>query len=121
MVKVINPILKVNVNGEKTLTFSIEFRYYDEKINDIVSNPIYPLLINERKVKLYYNNSWYDFIIKEIEESKEENTVNYVLKDIFVNELSNNGELRKIAPLQHSQEKQNIQEIKKQIIEETER
>lgn len=39
----------------------------------------------------------------------------------FVNELSNNGELRKIAPLQHSQEKQNIQEIKKQIIEETER
>ncbi len=39
----------------------------------------------------------------------------------FINELSNNGDLRKIAPLQHSQEKQNIKEINKQIIEETEK
>ena len=116
--RVINPILKVNVNGEKTLTFSIEFRYYDEKINDIVSNPIYPLLINERKVKLYYNNSWYDFIIKEIEESKEENTVNYVLKDIFVNELSKQG-----YNIEFDQELNNnlgtVVELGKEVLKET--
>ena len=39
----------------------------------------------------------------------------------FVNELSNNGELRKIAPLQHSKENQELEQLHKLVIEETER
>ena len=39
----------------------------------------------------------------------------------FINELSNNGELRKIAPLQHSKEKQELEQLQKRVIEETER
>ena len=39
----------------------------------------------------------------------------------FINELSNNGELRKIAPLQHSKENQELEQLHKLVIEETER
>ena len=39
----------------------------------------------------------------------------------FINELSNNGEYRKIAPLQHIQENQNIEKLNKRIIEENEK
>ena len=39
----------------------------------------------------------------------------------FINELSNNGEYRKIEPLQHIKENQNIEELNKQIIEENEK
>ena len=89
--RVFDPVLKENVNGETTLTFSLEFRYFDENIGAIITNPIHPLLINERKVKLYYKDKWYDFIIKECEEDKDENVFTYTAKDIFINELSKQG------------------------------
>ena len=50
--KVYDPVLTENVNGEKTLTFSLQHYYFDEKVGDYITNPIYPLLVNERKVKL---------------------------------------------------------------------
>ena len=89
--RVFDPVLKENVNGETTLTFSLEFRYFDENVGAIITNPIHPLLINERKVKLYYKDKWYDFIIKECEEDKDENVFTYTAKDIFINELSKQG------------------------------
>ena len=89
--RVFNPILTEKVNGETTLTFSLHFKYFDEQADAFITNPIHPLLINERKVKLYYKDKWYDFIIKECEEDKEENLFTYTAKDIFVNELSKQG------------------------------
>ena len=75
--RVFNPILTEKVNGETTLTFSLHFKYFDEQADAFITNPIHPLLINERKVKLYYKDKWYDFIIKECEEDKEENLFTY--------------------------------------------
>ena len=89
--KVTEPTLKENVSGELTLTFSLPFRYFDEKADEIIQNPLYPLLINERKIKLFYNNKWYDFIIKECEENKEENNFIYTIKNLYINELSKQG------------------------------
>ena len=89
--KVYDPVLTENVNGEKTLTFTLQHYYFDEKVGDYVTNPIYPLLVNERKVKLYYNDKWYDFIIKECQEDSENQTFSYTATDIFINELSKQG------------------------------
>ena len=50
-----NPVLTENVNGEKTLTFSLAYKYYDEFEGELVTNPFYGYLINERKIKLFYN------------------------------------------------------------------
>ena len=89
--RVFSPVLNENVNGEKTLTFSLQHRYFDDRVGDFIENPIQKWLINERKVKLFYDNKWYDFIIKECNESSEEEVFNYVAKDIFINELSKQG------------------------------
>ena len=89
--RVFDPVLTENVNGEKTLTFSLAFRYYDEFQGEMVENPFYPYLINERKVKLFYNNEWSEFLIKECEESSKENIFNYTAQELFSLELAKLG------------------------------
>ena len=42
-------------------------------------------------------------------------------RDNFINELSHNGEYRKLNPIKNNEERQNSEEIKKQIFEENER
>jgi len=89
--KVFNPVLKENINGEKTLTFSLLYRYNDPATDEIVINPFHKYLINERKVKLFYDDKWYDFVIKECEESDQEYTFNYTAVDQLALELGKVG------------------------------
>jgi len=89
--RVYSPVLTENVNGEVTLTFSLSYRYYDEMVGDFVVNPFAAYLVNERKVKLWYDEEWYDLVIKECEEDSESEIFNYTAVDIFVQELSKNG------------------------------
>lgn len=86
-----DPVLTENVNGEKTLTFSIAYRYYDPLVEDIVSNPFIPYLINERKIKLFYNNEWFEFLIKECDEASENYIFKYTARELFSLELSKVG------------------------------
>ena len=39
---------------------------FDEELGEKVQNPFIPYLVNERKVKLKYDDEWYDFIIKNV-------------------------------------------------------
>lgn len=89
--RVYSPVFKINTNGEKTLTFSLRYKYYDETVGDFVVNPFEKFLVNERKVKLFYKDEWHDFVIKEKEEESEEYTFSYTCTDLFVQELSKNG------------------------------
>ena len=89
--RVYSPVFKINTNGEKTLTFSLKYKYYDETVGDFVVNPFEKFLVNERKVKLFYKNEWHDFVIKEKEEESEEYTFSYTCTDLFVQELAKNG------------------------------
>lgn len=86
-----DPILTENVNGEKTLTFSLAYKYFDPMVGDVVINPIHKYLINERKVKLHFNDKWYEFVIKECDESDEEYIFTYTARELFVLELSRVG------------------------------
>ena len=89
--RVSSPILTINTNGEKTLTFSLMYYYFDELVGDFVVNPFSHLLVNERKIKLKYNNKWYDFVIKERNENSETYEYQYTCTDAFIQELSKNG------------------------------
>ena len=92
MNKVINPIFNKKSNGEKTLSFSLRYKYFDPYSgNEEVINPFAAYLINERKVKLFYRNKWYDFIIKDHTESSEEYVWDYSLVDASILELSKTG------------------------------
>ena len=89
--RAMNPVLKENVNGEKTLTFSLAYKYFDPFVGKRIVNPLWKYLVNERKVKLHYNNKWYDFVIKTREESADENVFNYTARELFTIELSKVG------------------------------
>ncbi len=89
--RIFSPVLTLNTNGEQTFTFSIKYKYYDIYTNEYIINPIVSLLVNERKIKLKYDNKWYDFIIKQCEESSEEGVFDYTAVDAFVDELSKTG------------------------------
>ena len=90
--KVYNPIFHKKSNGEKTLSFSLKYKYFDPYSgNADVINPFAVLLVNERKVKLHYDNEWYEFIIKDHTESSDGLEWTYTCNDAFVLELSKNG------------------------------
>lgn len=89
--RAINPVFNKKVNGEITLTFDIVHKYYDDLSNGYIINPFQKYLINERKVKLWYDDEWYDFIIKTCEETSDSNTFNYTATGLFVNELGKVG------------------------------
>lgn len=86
-----NLVLLEKVNGEKNLTFNLRQKYYDPVFNREVENPFTKLLVNEGKIKLYFNDTWYDFIIKESEETSEEYVFSYTAEDLFALELGKVG------------------------------
>ena len=90
--RVYNPVFNKKANGERTLTFSLKYKYFDPYMgNEDVINPFASLLVNERKVKLHYDNQWYEFIVKEHVESSDGMEWTYTCTDAFVLELSKNG------------------------------
>lgn len=93
--KAYNITLNRKVNGENTLTFSINAQYFDEEIGDYVTNPYLKFLSNERKVKLWRMEKnekvWYDFIIKNVSEDSSNSTFTYTAKDQHIQELAKSG------------------------------
>ena len=90
--RVYNPVFNKKTNGERTLSFSLRYKYFDPYIgNDGIINPFADLLVNERKIKLHYDDQWYEFIIKDHSESSDGLEWTYTCTDAFVLELSKNG------------------------------
>lgn len=80
-----------NANGEKKLSFKMYRQYIDIISGEEVHNPFIDNLVNETKVKLYYEDKWYDFIVKDINENSATHLCIYQLEDALVRELSRNG------------------------------
>ena len=83
--------LTKNVNGQVTLTFQMYRRYYDNEKGILTDNPFINLLVNERKIKVKYDNKWYDLIIKNIDETSDSYLQKYTATRLQVNELSKTG------------------------------
>lgn len=86
-----NLILKRNINGQKSLSFEIFMKYYDIDSNKLIDNPLASFICNEKRLKLNYNDKWYDFIIKSVKENSDKYTMSITATDLFINELSRNG------------------------------
>lgn len=88
-----NIVLKRELKGTNTLTFQMVDRYFDSLIGDYVRNDFIDTLIPERKIKLYYDNQWFEFFIKKISEKKvfKSYIKSYTCEDAFIDELSRNG------------------------------
>ena len=90
-VRAFNPVLKRDANGNKTLTFEMFLRYFDEDLGETIENPFCQYLKSETHIKLKTKEKWYDFVIKDIDEDSNTRKVSYTANDFFVNELSKNG------------------------------
>lgn len=90
-IRAFEPKLIRQTNGTNKLIFQIFYRYYDEDEEDFKLNPFINLLVNERKVKLFYDNNWFDFVIKQIQEDSQKYTFTYTCEDLYISELSKNG------------------------------
>lgn len=89
--RAIEPKLVRNVNGTNKLTFKLYYTYIDNEIGKRIQNPFTSLLVNERKVKCKWEDQWYDFVIKGIQEDSNGKTITYTCEDLYINELSKTG------------------------------
>ena len=89
--RTINNVFKKNINGVDTLTFDMYYQYEDIDEGQIVHNPLIDLVIDERKVKLYYDNKWYDFIVKKDDEKGRDYKYSYTCTGLAANELGKTG------------------------------
>ena len=96
--RALEPNLVLNVNGTHTLSFKMYLFYIDTLTGERVDNPYVKLLVNERKIKVYWDNGqedendkWFDLVIKDISEDSDSNTVTYTCEDLFINELGKSG------------------------------
>lgn len=80
-----------NINGSNTLSFKVFYTYIDPETGAREDNPFLKLLVNERRVKCFWKNEWYDLVIKSAQESSDGKSITYTCKDLFINELSKTG------------------------------
>lgn len=83
--------IKRNINGTKTLTFSLYVNYFDNEDGIEKENPFYKLLTNNTRLKLYWKKRWYEFLIRTIVEDSENKKILYTAEDAFITELSKRG------------------------------
>lgn len=91
--KATNVVLKREVKGTNTLTFQMPTKFFDSEKGDYVKNEFIDELYNERKIKLNYDGTWYEFYIKKIQEDKKFKAImkSYTCEDSFIDELSRTG------------------------------
>lgn len=89
--RALEPKLVCNVNGKITFTFKMFYRYTDELTGEDYDNPFLKLLVNERKVKVYWLKKWYDLVIKNIQESSNGKSIVYTCEDANIYELGRTG------------------------------
>ena len=85
--------LQTKINGTHNLTFQMPDKWFDSEKGDFVRNEFLDLAQNERKVKLYYKNEWYEFFIKNIKMNKKFKSYMYdfTCTDAYIDELARNG------------------------------
>jgi hypothetical protein len=113
-----NPKFIDDIKGEHTLMFTMNSKYYDPKTETFVDNPYTNLLVNERKIKLFFQDEWYDLLIKKVEENKKNYAYTYTANDLFINELGKNGvKVELDVELENNQG--TAEELAAQILEDT--
>lgn len=89
--RALEPNLVEEINGTNTFTFKMYYTYTDNQTGEKYDNPFGKYLINERKVKVFWKDKWYDLVIKKCQEDSAKKSVTYTCKDLFINELSKQG------------------------------
>lgn len=97
-VHIFEPTLVTKVNGTTEFEFKICYKYRDEQTGALVDNPWCDYLVNERKIKVKYDNKWYDLVLKDVTKQTKEYIYTCRASDAHVQELARNGFNLEFAP-----------------------
>lgn len=97
-VHIFEPKLTTKVNGTTEFEFKICYKYRDEQTGALVDNPWCDYLVNERKIKVKYDNKWYDLVLKDVTKQTKEYIYTCRASDAHVQELARNGFNLEFAP-----------------------
>ena len=86
-----NVIFKKNINGTQIVTFDMFYQYENFETGEIIRNPLINLVVDERKIKLFYEKQWYDFIVKKDDEKGRDYKYSYTCTGLAANELGKTG------------------------------
>ena len=86
-----DPKMINNINGTNKFSFTIYDNYIDTRTGELIKNPYVPYLVNERKIKVFWKDEWYDLLIKQIKEDQVNHSFTYNCEDAYVTELSRTG------------------------------
>lgn len=88
-----NLILETKLNGTHELSFEMPDKFFDSLKGDYIHNEFVDAIFNESKLKLHYRGDWYEFVIKNVSDTKHFKSYmkKYTCTDSFVEELSRNG------------------------------
>lgn len=89
--RAVEPKLVNNINSTNTLTFKMFYSFINNETGEKEDNPMLKLMVNERKIKCFWKNKWYDLVIKSCQEDSNGKSITYTCKDLFINELSKTG------------------------------
>ena len=73
--RAIEPTLVRKTNGEVSFSFKMYYQFIDTMTGETVDNPFVNDIANESKIKLQYNNEWFDLLVKNI--TKDSTTKSY--------------------------------------------
>lgn len=114
--RVEEPKFVQNINGTNVLTFKMRYIYREE--GKEYENPFLKYLVNERKIKCFWKDKWYDLVIKDCNKDSSSKSITYTCKDLFINELSKTGfNLEFDTELENNQG--TVQELGARIVEGT--
>lgn len=98
-----DPKLINNINGTNKFTFDLYYKYINTRTGEEVENPYVAYLVNERKIKVFWKDEWYDLLVKSIKEDQAGRVFSYTCEDCYVTELSRSGfELEFATELQNN-------------------
>lgn len=80
-----------DINGTHQLSFKMYYQYYDTQTGELIHNLLADQIVNESKIKLHYEDQWYDLVIKNIVKNSNDYSLTYTAQDLFINELSKTG------------------------------
>lgn len=86
-----NPKITVNINGKKTLTFTMYYKYFDYYLWDYAENPLVSQIQNDTLIEVKENDKYYDLIVTKVVKNTNNNVVTYTAEDAHIIELGKNG------------------------------
>lgn len=81
------------LNGTHVLTFEMPTKFFNSELGQYVQNELLENIFNEQKIKLHFQDKWYEMVVKNVTENKNFKSImkSITCSDGYIDELSRIG------------------------------